>query len=93
MEPHGPGNMRPVFLTKNVFISDFRFLKDVHLKMEFQQKGFPVRLDGIAFNFLEQFQKIEEAKPVDIVYSINVNRWNGKESVQLEIRDVRNSVH
>lgn len=92
MEPHGPGNMRPVFITKNVYISDFRFLKEVHLKMEFQQKGFPVRLDGIAFNFLEQFQKIEEAKPVDIVYSISVNRWNGKESVQLEIRDVRNSV-
>ncbi len=91
MQPFGPANMRPVFMSKNVFVSDFRILKDEHVKFEFQQHGLPIRLEGIAFNFYEKFKALEEAKPVDIVYSLGVNRWNGKETVQLEIRDMRNS--
>jgi single-stranded-DNA-specific exonuclease len=91
MEPFGPDNMRPVFITKNVYISSFNILKDVHLKFEFQQAGKSIRFEGIAFNFIEKFQELANAKPVDIVYSIGINRWNGQERVQLDIKDIRNS--
>lgn len=91
MEPFGPENMRPVFVTRNVFISDYKILKGEHYKFDFQQKGNPVRIEGIAFNFNEKFGEIEEAKPVDIVYSIGINRWNGKENLQLEIKELRNT--
>lgn len=91
MEPFGPENMRPVFVTRNVFISDYRILKGEHYKFDFQQKGKPIRIEGIAFNFNEKFNEIEEAKPVDIVYSIGINRWNEKENLQLEIKDLRNT--
>jgi len=89
MEPFGTANRHPVFLTKNVYISDYKILKGEHYRFEFQQRGLPIRISGIAFFFNEEFAPIEDAKPVDIVYSIGVNRWNGKETVQLEIKGIR----
>lgn len=89
MEPFGPDNMRPVFVTKNVAISDYKILKGEHLRFDFQQKGTPIRIEAIAFNFIQEFEKLELSKPVDIVYAIGINRWNGQEKVQLEIRAIR----
>lgn len=90
MEPFGPENMRPVFMTRQVIISSYKILKDEHLKFDFQQQGRPIRIEGIAFNFIEKFQALNEAKPVTIVYTIGINRWNGQERIQLEIKDIRN---
>jgi hypothetical protein len=30
--------------------------------------------------------------PFDIVYTLEVNSWNGKQSLQLNIRDIRPSI-
>lgn len=93
MEPFGPENMRPVFVTKNVYISTYKILKEAHIKFDFQQKGTPIRIEGIAFNFIEKFSTLENTKLVDIVYAIGINHWNDQERVQLEIRDIRNSAN
>lgn len=90
MEPFGPGNMHPVFLSKNVFISEYRILKEAHVKLSFQQSGFPYRLEGIAFNFADEFKQIETGKPVEIIYTIGINTWNNSRTVQLDIRGMRN---
>lgn len=90
MEPFGPQNMRPVFLTKNVYISDYRILKDAHVKLSFQQHGYPVRFDAIAFNYKEEFETIEKGKPVEILYSISINNWQGKQTVQFDLKGLRN---
>src|SRR5690606_12007344 len=36
-EPHGPGNMKPVFTSNNVFTTDARVLKEAHLKLSMTQ--------------------------------------------------------
>lgn len=91
LEPFGPGNMRPVFTTKNVYISDFKILKEDHVRFEFQQRGTPIRLNGIGFYLREKFDHLEVAQPVDLAYSIGVNYWNGLAKVQLEIKDIKPS--
>lgn len=93
MEPFGPNNMRPVFITRNVIISDYKILKDVHYKFDLQHGQERIRIDGIAFNFKEKMEAINTNLPVEIVYTIGVNYWNQKENVQLEIKDIRNSIY
>ncbi|OFX17992.1 MAG: single-stranded-DNA-specific exonuclease RecJ [Bacteroidetes bacterium GWA2_31_9] len=93
MEPFGPENMRPVFLTKNVF--DFGSSRIVgkeneHLKLDLIQEDDPYNvLTGIAFGQAEHFEIINKKQPVDICYSIEENNFQGKITLQLRIRDIR----
>ena len=90
MEPFGPENMRPVFITKKC--TDFGYskvLKEAHIKFVLRQKE--TIMNGIAFNMYEKFSLLANQKEVDIVYNIDENEWNGNKSLQLKIIDVRRS--
>lgn len=91
-EPHGPGNMKPVFMTKNVFSTDARLLKDAHLKLSVTQPQHDVVLEGIGFNQNEKMDVVASGVPFDMVYTMEVNRWRDRESIQLNIKDVRETV-
>ena len=49
------------------------------------------RVDAIAFGFAEKNSSISAGDVVDIIYSIDINEWNGKASVQIVIKDIRKS--
>ena len=90
MEPFGPENMRPVFITKNC--CDFgysKILKEAHIKFVLRQKE--TILNGIAFNMHEKFHLLSNQKEVDVVFSIDENEWNGNRSLQLKVIDIRTS--
>ena len=88
-EPHGPGNMKPVFVSRNVFSTDVRLLKDLHLKLSMTQPESDAIIPGIGFNMPEKQDDVSSGIPFDVVYTIETNRWNGKETIQLNIKDVR----
>ncbi|MBW2961624.1 single-stranded-DNA-specific exonuclease RecJ [Mesonia aestuariivivens] len=90
--PYGPGNMSPIFLTKN--LTDTGYGKAVgqtqaHLKCSVQQLPKPHVIGGIGFNLGDKFPLIQHKKPFDAVYSIDENEWNGNVSLQLKLRDIR----
>ncbi|MCP9750859.1 single-stranded-DNA-specific exonuclease RecJ [Ferruginibacter sp. HRS2-29] len=88
MEPYGPQNMRPVFITKNVTDTGFsRILKEQHVRFSIWQKD--VVLTGIGFNMADKFPLIESRRPFDIVYTIDENEWNGTKTLQLKVIDVK----
>lgn len=91
-EPHGPGNMKPVFISKNVFSTQVRLLKDAHLKVSMVQPEFDVVLEGIGFNMPEKQDSVSSGIPFDVVYTLEINRWNGRETLQLNIKDLRETV-
>ena len=91
-EPHGPGNMKPVFLTKNVFSTDVRLLKEKHLKLSLAQPNNDVILDAIGFGLGDKIDLVAAGLPFDLLYTLEINRWKGKESLQLNIKDIRASV-
>ncbi|HIB91390.1 TPA: hypothetical protein EYO57_30070 [Candidatus Poribacteria bacterium] len=91
-EPHGPGNMKPVFLSKNVYSTDVRLLKETHLKLAMVQPEYDVTLSGIGFNQGEKIDVVATGIPFDVVYTLEINRWNNKETLQLNIKDVREVV-
>jgi single-stranded-DNA-specific exonuclease len=87
MEPFGPDNMRPVFVARNVKDAGFsKVVKDLHLRVVFKQED--IILSGIGFNMADKFSIIENSKPVDIVFAIDENEWQGNTSLQLKIIDL-----
>ena len=90
MEPFGPENMRPVFITRKC--TDFgysKILKEAHIKFVLRQKE--TVMNGIAFNMHERFSLLTSQKEVDIVFSIDENEWQGNKNLQLKIIDIRSS--
>lgn len=91
-EPHGPGNMKPVFLAKNVYSTDVRLLKDVHLKLSMTQPNSDVVIEGIGFNLGNKIDDVAAGVPFDLVFTMESNKWNNKETLQLNIKDIRASL-
>jgi len=92
LEPHGPENMRPVFLSKN--IKNARFTKLVgahadHLQLHVKQAGNVSEMKGIAFKMADWVFPILEGKEIDLLFQLNENVWNGQSSIQLEVVDIR----
>jgi single-stranded-DNA-specific exonuclease len=90
-EPHGPGNMKPVFLSTNVFSTDIRILKEAHLKLKMVQPCSDLVMEGIGFNLADKADSVASGIPFDIVYTLESNTWNDREILQLNLKDVRES--
>jgi len=95
-EPYGLGNSEPVFATREVCISDVRRIgaDGKHLKFrvvspsadgDLRTKKY---IDAVAFNMGQIFPQLNANPSVDIAYTIDMNEWNGKKSIQLKIRDI-----
>lgn len=88
MEPFGPENMRPVFISKRVEDTGYsRIVKELHLRIVVKQGG--ITFTGIGFNMADKFTMFASKKPLDIVFTIDENEWNGQKSLQLKLIDLR----
>lgn len=88
MEPFGPQNLRPVFIAKRVSDTGFsKIVKELHLRVVLKQND--VTLTGIGFNMAEKYALIETKQPLDVVFSIDENEWNGETNVQLKLIDLK----
>lgn len=88
--PFGPKNLSPIFVSKGVI--DNGYGKQVgedktHLRINAKKnKG---AIAGIGFGMGEYFEIIKDNQTFDVCYSIDENEWNGKKSLQLRIRDIK----
>ncbi|MFT3702859.1 MAG: single-stranded-DNA-specific exonuclease RecJ [Agriterribacter sp.] len=88
MEPFGPENMRPVFICRNLMDTGYsRIVKEQHLKFSLRQGN--TIISGIGFQLAHKFPLILEKKPIDIVFTIDENEWNGEKNLQLKVIDFR----
>jgi single-stranded-DNA-specific exonuclease len=88
MEPFGPENMRPVFITKNVCDTGYsKIVKEQHIRFIVMQDN--VVFTGIGFNMADKFYLMQMKKPIDIVYTLDENEWNNERNLQLKVIDIR----
>lgn len=88
MEPFGPGNLRPVFIAKNVSDTGAsRIVKEEHLRFVLKQSN--VTLTGIGFNMAKKFPLLQSGKPIDIAFTIDENEWNKQVTLQLKMIDIK----
>ncbi|MFA5045552.1 MAG: single-stranded-DNA-specific exonuclease RecJ [Paludibacter sp.] len=90
--PFGPGNMKPIFVSKKVL--DFGTSRLVgkeqeHLKLELIDTSSENVMNGIAFRMHEYNAHLKALNPLDICYTLEENNFNGNTSIQLMIRDIK----
>jgi single-stranded-DNA-specific exonuclease len=90
LAPHGPGNEKPLFVTRNVY--DYGTSKVVgrhqeHIKLELVDSKSAVVMNGIAFGQSAAARYIKSKRSFDIVYNIEENTYKRGE-VQLQIEDI-----
>lgn len=92
MEPFGPENLRPVFVCRNITDTGYsRIVKEQHIKFSIKQDN--TVMSGIGFNMAQHFGMLQSGKPVDIVFTIDENEWNGEKRLQLKVIDFRLSAN
>ena len=88
MEPFGPDNLRPVFVAKKVWNTGYsKIVKEEHIKFSLKQNN--VTLNGIGFKMSDKFHLLQMNKPIDVVFKIDENEWNGNKTLQLRVIDFR----
>lgn len=91
MGPFGPQNMKPVFKTTSV--RDNGYGKRVgsdksHLKLSIIDGADKKTYNAIGFGFGNKIKSIKG--DFDIAYSLDENEWNGRTSLQLLLKDLKN---
>lgn len=94
MAPYGPANMRPVFLTRGVVDTGLvRVVGESHLKMVIADLSDPHRtFNAIAFKQVQHEEMVRSGEPFSILYTVEDNEWQGRTTVQLNIRDIKAGV-
>ena len=88
MEPFGPENLRPVFMAKNVWNTGYsKIVKEEHIKFSLKQNN--TVFTGIGFKMADKFNLLQMNKPIDVVFKIDENEWNGNKTLQLRVIDFR----
>lgn len=92
-EPFGPGNPRPLFCSRRVFDYNGNSRTvgkhEEHLKLELTDNSSENIMNGIAFRMAAFSEHLKNFEPLDIVFSLEDNTFNGQTTTQLMIRDIR----
>jgi single-stranded-DNA-specific exonuclease len=87
MEPFGPGNAQPVFVARHVMDRGYsRVVKDQHIRFSVYQDG--IMCNGIGYNLAGKFHLLDSGHPVDLVFTLEENEWNGRKNLQLKVIDL-----
>ena len=90
LEPFGEANKTPLFLCKNLKVQSIRALSEgKHLKLSLKDDNYWI--DGIGFNLGHLSNEYRIGDKVDVVGTLEINQYNGRESIQINIKDIRQS--
>lgn len=90
LEPFGEANKTPLFLLKNLKIHSIRALSEgKHLKLSLKDDNYWI--DSIGFNLGYLSDEYRIGDKVDIVGTLEINSFNGRENLQINLKDIRKS--
>ncbi|MBK5284006.1 MAG: single-stranded-DNA-specific exonuclease RecJ, partial [Bacteroidia bacterium] len=88
--PFGPGNMHPVFRSTEVWDTGYaKIVGNSHLKFSAtQSSNTKININAIGFNLGEYLPLVNRKLPFSICYTVEENEYNGKVSLQLNVKDI-----
>ena len=92
LEPFGEGNKTPIFAFKNLKIDSIRSLtegKHLKLALKSNKNNF---VDAIGFNLGHLSDEYKIGDKVDIAGNLEINTFNGVDSIQINIKDIMKSI-
>lgn len=87
LEPFGMGNKKPVFYSSGICLECKRFVGKDKKHLSFSIPNGGKRIKAIYFN-CEKDSELDHIK-YDILYNMDVNEWQGKKELNLNIIDIR----
>lgn len=91
LEPFGEANETPIFVIKNLKIESIRAITEgAHLKLRLKDKSHII--DAIGFHLGEYADEYKIGDKVDIVGNLDINSYNGMESIQMNLKDISKSL-
>lgn len=92
LEPLGEGNKTPVFVFKNLKIDSIRTLTEgKHLKLTLKSDK-NTYINVIGFNMGNLVEEYKIGDKVDIAGNLEINSFNGVESIQVNLKDMMKTV-
>lgn len=89
--PFGPGNMKPVFMVRNlVDAGRSKRLNNNHLKVNVRHPKLNYFYDGIGFNMGDKYDLVKSSI-FDACFTIEENFFNGKTTLQMRFKDIEPS--
>ncbi|MCL2327218.1 MAG: single-stranded-DNA-specific exonuclease RecJ [Bacteroidetes bacterium] len=92
LAPFGPKNMRPVFVMRNMPVGErTRIIGNDRTHVKFHFENLPDDVDGIAFGLAHKWEQLQNhslSQGIDICFSLTINTFNGKTTLQLDIKDI-----
>lgn len=87
--PLGIGNPTPLFVTEGVYVEDANLIgaEKNHIKMRLTKDD--KTFEAIAFHFGSMYNELSLQDQIDVVYSVEMNHWNGKSTIQLKVKDMK----
>lgn len=91
MEPFGPDNFRPVFLVSGVWNTGYsKIVKDEHIRFSITDGQHT--FNGIGFGLAKKFTLLQQQQPIDIVFTLDENDFNGQRSLQMRVMGIRRHI-
>lgn len=91
LEPFGEGNKTPLFACKNLKIDSIRTLTEgKHLKLSLRDEN--IVINAIGFNMGHIADDYTIGDKVDIVGALEINTYNGEDSIQFNLKDIMKSL-
>jgi single-stranded-DNA-specific exonuclease len=91
LEPFGMGNPKPVFLTKDLFLTQEPFvMKEKHLKLNLADKD-GKRFEAVWWDGVEKSEErtLDPKTRIELAYTPEANTWQGKKRLQLIVEDLK----
>lgn len=91
LEPFGEGNKTPIFALKNLKVDSIRSLSEgKHIKMTLKDGNSVVNAIGFNLGYLVDEYRIGDK--IDVVGTLEINSFNGVDSLQINVKDVMKSI-
>lgn len=88
LEPFGMGNSKPVFSISEVKLYDVKLIGKGKKHFKGYIEG---SIETICFNKPELYEIINFDNPIDLVFEMGINDYQGKNTLQLFIKDIKES--
>ena len=85
LAPFGAGNPEPLLLCSNVRVQNPSIVGEKHIRFTVQQDGYSHPC--IAFGLAERLDQLNGS--IDILFNLSLNCWRDRETLQLQVKDLR----
>lgn len=89
MGPFGPGNMTPIFESRNVTLSGRpTMMKEKHIKFDVKQNN-SAAFTAVGFGLGHFYPDLTNGRPFSICYALEENNFRDKKTLQLSLKDIK----